>query len=176
VYKKGLKRSDQLAPLEDVLSKPTIKVAGLVIDMVDEIVHGAMLGKRGIAGQIREWCDTAFIEQLFLMLGQHGYHIYLTADHGNVDADGIGRLSQGVVSEMKGERVRAYRSQDLAASVPPDIDAFQFGGPGLPSDFLPVYASERGAFVPRGTKIVAHGGMALEELIVPFVKIRMKEK
>ena len=110
------------------------------------------------------------------MLAQHGYHIYLTADHGKVDADGIGRLSQGVVSEMKGERVRAYRSEDLAASVPPDIDAFQFSGPGLPSDFLPVYGNKRGAFVPRGSKIVAHGGMALEELIVPFVKIRMKKE
>jgi hypothetical protein len=30
--------------------------------------------------------------------------------------------------------------------------------------------------VPRGNKIVAHGGMALEELVVPFVKIRMKKE
>lgn len=176
VYQKGLKRSEQLASLEDVLSKPTTKVAGLVVDMVDEIVHGAMLGKRGIAGQIREWCDTGFIEKLFLVLGKHGYHIYLTADHGNVDAEGIGRLSQGVVSEMKGERVRAYRSEDLAASVPSEIDAFLFRGSGLPSDFLPVYATDRGAFVPKGNMIVAHGGMAIEELIVPFVKIRVKKE
>jgi hypothetical protein len=176
LYQKGLKRSEQLAALEESLSKPTTKVAGIVVDMIDEIVHGAMLGKRGVAGQIREWCDTGFIEKLFLMLSKHGYQIYLTADHGNVDAEGIGRLSQGVVSELKGERVRAYRSEDLASSVPPEIDAFQFGGPGLPTDFLPLYASERGAFVPKGNKIVAHGGMALEELIVPFVKIRMKKE
>ena len=176
LYQKGLKRSEQLAALEESLSKPTKKVAGIVVDMIDEIVHGAMLGKRGVAGQIREWCDTGFIEKLFLMLSKHGYQIYLTADHGNVDAEGIGRLSQGVVSELKGERVRAYRSEDLASSVPPEIDAFQFGGPGLPTDFLPLYASDRGAFVPKGNKIVAHGGMALEELIVPFVKIRMKKE
>ncbi|SEQ97352.1 BREX-3 system phosphatase PglZ [Thalassovita taeanensis] len=176
IFQKGLKRSEQLAALEENLSKPTTKVAGIVVDMIDEIVHGAMLGKRGVAGQIREWCDTGFIEKLFLMLTQHGYHIYLTADHGNVDAEGIGRLSQGVVSELKGERVRAYRSEDLASSVPPEIDAFQFGSPGLPADFLPLYANERGAFVPKGNKIVAHGGMALEELIVPFVKIRMKKE
>ena len=176
IFQKGLKRSEQLEALEEALSKPTTKVAGLVVDMIDEIVHGAMLGKRGITGQIREWCDTGFIEKLFLMLSKHGYHIYLTADHGNVDAEGIGRLSQGVVSELKGERVRAYRSEDLASSVPLGIDAFQFGGPGLPTDFLPLYASGRGAFVPKGNKIVAHGGMALEELIVPFVKIKMKKE
>ncbi|MDC1059389.1 BREX-3 system phosphatase PglZ [Planktomarina temperata] len=176
IFQKGLKRLEQLEALEDDLSKPTTKVAGLVVDMIDEIVHGAMLGKRGITGQIREWCDTGFIEKLFLMLSKYGYHIYLTADHGNVDAEGIGRLSQGVVSELKGERVRAYRSEDLASSVPSGIDAFQFGGPGLPTNFLPLYASGRGAFVPNGNKIVAHGGMALEELIVPFVKIKMKKE
>ena len=113
IYQKGLKRSEQLAALEESLSKPTTKVAGIVVDMIDEIVHGAMLGKRGVTGQIREWCDTGFIEKLFLMLSKHGYQIYLTADHGNVDAEGIGRLSQGLVSELKGERVRAYRSEDL---------------------------------------------------------------
>ena len=175
VYQKGLKRSEQLVVLEEELSSPTTKVAGLVVNMVDDFVHGAMLGKRGIAGQIREWCDTGFIEKLLLMLSTHGYHIYLTADHGNVDADGIGRPSQGVISEMKGVRVRAYRSKELAASVPLEIDSFQFAGSGLPPNFLPVYASKRGAFVPKGNRIVAHGGMALEELIVPFVKIRMKK-
>lgn len=101
--------------------------------------------------------------------------------HEVVDARGgvsVGDGGQGFaqVSELKGERVRAYRSEDLASSVPPEIDAFQFGKTGLPSDFLPLYAEGRGAFVPAGHQIVAHGGMSVEELIVPFVKIRMKKE
>lgn len=174
VYQKGLKRTEQLAELEDAISRPATKVAGIVVDMVDEIVHGAMLGKRGIAGQINAWCETGFVEKLFLLLAEQGYQIYLTADHGNVDAEGIGRLSQGVVSELRGERVRTYRSETLAASVPSEIDAFRFDSPGLPPDFLPVYAGTRGAFVPKGDQIVAHGGISVEELIVPFIKINIK--
>ncbi|XAT62523.1 BREX-3 system phosphatase PglZ [Rhodobacteraceae bacterium Araon29] len=176
VFTKGIKLTEQLGALEDTLSKPTIKVAGIVVDMIDELVHGAILGKRGITGQIREWCETGFIETLFCMLRKHGYHIYLTSDHGNVDSDGIGRLSQGVISEMKGERVRAYRNENLALSIPKEIDTFRFDSPGLPTDFLPIFAGKRGAFVPKGKKIVAHGGMTLEELIVPFVKITMKKE
>lgn len=171
VYRKGLKRSDQLADLQEAISRPTTKVAGIVVDMIDEIVHGAMLGKRGIAGQISAWCDTGFVEKLLLLLAKHGYQIYLTADHGNVDAEGIGRLNQGVMSELRGERVRTYRSEALAASVPPEINAFRFDIPGLPADFLPLFASNRGAFVPKGDHVVAHGGISVEELIVPFVKI-----
>ena len=176
VYQKGLKRTDQLADLEEAIARPNVKVAGIVVDMIDEIVHGAMLGKRGIAGQISAWCDTGFVEKLFLLLAEHGYQIYLTADHGNVDADGIGRINQGVVTELKGERVRTYRSEALAASVPSDIDAFRFDSPGLPPDFLPLYAATRGAFVPKGDQIVAHGGISVEELIVPFVKIEIAKR
>ena len=174
VYQKGLKRTEQLSELEEAISRPTTKVAGIVVDMIDEIVHGAMLGKRGIAGQISAWCETGFIEKLVQLLTKYGYNIYLTADHGNVDAEGIGRLNQGVVSELRGERVRTYRSETLAASVPPEIDAFQLDSPGLPSDFLPVYAGTRGAFVPIGNQIVAHGGASVEELIVPFTRITIK--
>lgn len=171
IFQKGLKRTEQLAELEEAISRPTTKVAGIVVDMIDQIVHGAMLGKRGIAGQISAWCDTGFVEKLLLLLTAQGYEIYLTADHGNVDAEGIGRLSQGVVSELRGERVRTYRSDALAASVPSEINGFRFDIPGLPPDFLPLYAGTRGAFVPKGDQIVAHGGISVEELIVPFVKI-----
>jgi hypothetical protein len=171
IYQNGLKRTEQLAELEEAIGKPTTKVAGIVVDMIDEIVHGAMLGKRGVTGQIGEWCDTGFVEKLLLLLAKHGYQIYLTADHGNVEAQGIGRLSQGVVSEIRGERVRTYRSEALAASVPAEFGAFRFDIPGLPPDFLPLYARTGEAFVPKGDQIVAHGGISLEELIVPFVRV-----
>ena len=175
-YRKSLKRTTQLDELANDLSQPAIQVAGIVVDMIDEIVHGATLGKRGITGQIAEWCDSGFVERLFFLLAEHGYHIYLTADHGNVEVEGIGRLGQGVIAELQGERVRAYRSEALAASVPEDIDAFRLDLPGLPPDFLPLYAGTRGAFIPKGNPIVAHGGMSVEELIVPFVKVSLEDE
>ena len=175
-YRKAIKRTEQLSDLEAAISAPSIKVVGIVVDMIDELVHGAMLGKRGLSGQIREWCQTGFVEKLLNLLLNWGFHVYVTADHGNVDADGIGRLNQGVISELKGERVRTYRNETLAGSVPADIEAFAFGGAGLPPDFLPLYASGRGAFVPIGQQVVAHGGMSVEELIVPFVKIGVRKE
>lgn len=174
VYLKGVKRREDLSRIADAVSGPSIKIAGIVVDMVDEIVHGATLGKRGIASQIDDWCDTGFVDQLITLLLDKGFEIFLTSDHGNVDAKGIGRLSQGVLSEIKGERVRVYRSADLASSVPADLDAFRFDLPGLPVDFLPVYPKGRGAFTGVGDRVVAHGGMSVEELIVPFVRITQK--
>jgi hypothetical protein len=176
IYRKGIKRTDQLADLDAALTEPAIKVAGIVIDTVDEIVHGAILGKRGIANQIASWCESGFVEQLFDLLLARGFHIYLTADHGNAEAVGIGRLNQGVASELRGERVRTYRTESLASSTSADLDAFRLNIAGLPSDFLPLFAGTGRAFVTRGEQIVAHGGLSVEELLVPFVNVSFVSK
>ena len=172
LYRKGIKRADQLDELEASLSTPTIKVAGIVIDTVDEIVHGAVLGKRGIANQIESWCESGFVDRLFTSLLDKGFHIYLTADHGNVEAVGVGRPNQGVIAETRGERVRAYRSEALLTeSANACAGTIRLSTAGLPSNFLPLYAGGRTAFVPVGEQVVVHGGMSVEELIVPFVKV-----
>jgi hypothetical protein len=85
-------------------------------------------------------------------------------------------VNEGVSSELRGERVRTYRSETLAASVPKEMDTFRIDVAGLPGDYLPVYAGTRGAFVSKGEQIVAHGGILIEELIVPFVKVSIASR
>ena len=172
IYRKGIKRRDQLTELGTDLSAPSIKVAGIVVDMVDEIVHGAMLGKRGIATQIEGWCESGFVDQLFLLLLDKGFHVYLTADHGNVEAVGQGRPNQGLAPEIRGERVRTYRSETLATeSAAANSNNYRIDLAGLPSDFMPLFAAGRTAFMQQGEPAVVHGGISIEELIVPFVKV-----
>lgn len=172
VYRKSIKRTEDLAEVEAQLIKPAVRAVGLVVDTVDEIVHGAVLGKRGIARLITDWCQSGFVERLFQMLLEKGFHVYVTADHGNVEATGIGRPSQGLASELRGERVRTYRSEAVAAESASTVDqSFRLDIAGLPADFMPLFASGRGAFVPTGDQVVVHGGVSVEELIVPFVKV-----
>lgn len=172
MYRKGIKRVDQLDELETALSNPAIKVAGLVVDTVDEIVHGAILGKRGIASQIDSWCESGFVDRLFDQLLDKGYHVYLTADHGNVEAVGVGRPNEGVIAETRGERVRAYRSEALLSeSAVAWPSAIKLNIAGLPANFMPLFASARTAFVTQGEQLVVHGGISVEELIVPFIKV-----
>jgi len=147
-------------------------VAGLVIDTIDEIVHGAVLGKRGILSQIDSWCDSGFVDRLCGMLLDRGFAVYLTADHGNVEAVGSGRPNQGVMAETRGERVRVYRSAQIRSDTVsqfPEVIALDI--PGVPQDFLPLFAGARTAFATQGERLVAHGGISVEELIVPFVRV-----
>jgi hypothetical protein len=46
---------------------------------------------------------------------------------------------------------------------------------GLPAGYFPLIAGERDAFANPGEIIVAHGGAALEEVLVPLVKIERQK-
>lgn len=172
LYRKSIKRNEDLPELEALLSQPAVKVAGLVIDTVDEIVHGAVLGKRGIAKQIDDWCDSGFVNKLMDLLLERDFRVYVTADHGNVEAVGSGRPNQGMAPETRGERVRTYRSDALIAeALAVSPQSYRLDIAGLPSGFMPLFAGGRSAFVPAGSQVVVHGGVSVEELIVPFVKV-----
>jgi hypothetical protein len=172
LYRKAVRDMAHLDALAEAVSNPAIQVAGIVADTVDKLAHGAVLGKAGIAGLIDTWCKGGFMLRLLRLLLDAGFSVYLTADHGNVEAVGIGRPNQGVLAESNGERVRVYRTEALRAASKAQLPGtFTLEVPGLPADFLPLFAGERTAFVKAGEPIVAHGGLSVEELIVPFVRI-----
>ena len=171
MYRRALRKTDQLDALESDLTDRRPKVLGLVIDEVDDRLHKER-SKNDVALWIGNWLATGFVDRLFSMLLDNGYHIYLTADHGNVESTGVGRPNQGVIAETRGERVRVYRSESLladsAATYPGTV---KLDIAGLPANFMPLFAGGRTAFVPEGDQVVAHGGVSVEELIVPFVKV-----
>ena len=85
-----------------------------MIDEVDDRLHKER-SKKDVAMWIANWLKTGFVDRLFSILLDNGFHIYLTADHGNVEAVGVGKPNQGVIAETRGERVRVYRSEALLA-------------------------------------------------------------
>ncbi len=171
MYRRALRQVDQLDALESDLTDRRPKVLGLVIDEVDDRLHKER-SKKDVALWIGNWLATGFVDRLFSMLLDKGYHIYLTADHGNVESTGVGRPNQGVIAETRGERVRVYRSESLladsAAAYPSTV---RLDIAGLPANFMPLFAGGRTAFVLQGDQVVVHGGVSVEELIVPFVKV-----
>jgi hypothetical protein len=171
-YLKALGEPSSLQTLDDLASLPTIKVLGLVIDKIDRILHGMELGTAGMHNQVKQWAKERYLANAVDMLLSKGFAVFLTSDHGNVEAVGCGRPKEGVTAEVRGERVRIYSDEVLRTSVSLRFpDAVKWKPIGLPEDFLPLLAPRREAFVLNGQRTVAHGGITLEELIVPFVQV-----
>ena len=176
-YHRGLGDGDAAGVLDSAIHPGKTKVVGLVVDKVDKIMHGMQLGSAGMHNQIKQWCHAGFLSEMVGQLLDYGYEVWLTADHGNIQCDGKGRPAEGVIAETRGERVRVYPTPELRAQV---AGAFPFAHEwqpvGLPANYFPLAAGGRDAFVTPGNSIVGHGGVAIEEVIVPLVKFERRTR
>lgn len=171
-YKKGLGDGDPIESIDNVLNQNKTSIVGLVIDKVDKIMHGMQLGAPGMHNQIEQWCESGYLKTTLDYLDRNGYEVWLTSDHGNIEAHGIGRISEGSIADSRGERVRLYPSTELRDHIAESsIDSRVWNPIGLPDNFFPLVAAKNYAFIKDGALTVAHGGISLEEVIVPLIKI-----
>jgi hypothetical protein len=170
-YAKGL-GDGSLAEVEALTANPASRVLGLVIDKVDRIMHGVELGAAGMHGQVRLWARSGYLRRVLGLLVERGYEVHLTSDHGNIEARGMGRPSEGALAEGRGARARIYANPLLRRTVKQQFSrSIEWPPLGLPDDYCPLLAEGREAFVPVGESIVGHGSVTIEEVIVPWVQI-----
>ncbi|MGO0122456.1 BREX-3 system phosphatase PglZ [Desulfothermobacter acidiphilus] len=147
-------------------------VLGLVIQKVDKIMHGVELGTAGMHNQVRQWAQMSYLGKLLEFLVEEGFEVFLTSDHGNLEAQGIGRPAEGATVDYRGYRARIYSDKGLRKRTKEQFpEALEWESIGLPDNFLPLLAAGRSAFCPKGEKVVCHGGISVEEVIVPFVHV-----
>lgn len=166
-----------LEGVEEIIAHPKTRVIGLVVDKVDKIMHGMELGSAGMHNQVRQWMQQPFMQRLIDLLLDAGFRVLLTSDHGNVEATGCGRPAEGAVADLRGERVRIYSDQVLRSQIKERFpEACEWEPVGLPNDYLCLLAPKRSAFVRETERTVGHGGLSLEEVIVPLVRIERRGK
>lgn len=176
-YQRGLGNGDVKTVLDATLNPGRTKAVGLVVDKVDKIMHGMQLGAAGMHNQIKQWCHNGFLSDLVGYLLDNHYQVWLTSDHGNIECQGKGRLSEGAIAETRGERVRIYPTAELRDSVATTVPFAREWQPiGLPPGLFPLMAGENNAFVKEGEITVGHGGVSIEEVIVPLVKFERKKR
>ena len=174
-YKRSLGDGDAEAAMDSLINPAKTKVVGLVIDKVDKIMHGMQLGAAGMHNQIDQWCRGEYLTSLLNYLSSHDYKIWITSDHGNIEAIGKGRPTEGAIAESRGERVRIYPTPELRSQISSTFTfAREWQPSGLPDDYFPLVATGNDAFVNEGDSIVGHGGVAIEEVIVPLIKVERR--
>jgi hypothetical protein len=171
-YEKSL-GTDDVEALIDRLSDRRLRAVGLVINTVDDMMHGMQLGAAGMQKLVKLWGENGYLNRLIEALLVKGFSIHITSDHGNVEAVGSGKINEGAIAESRGERTRVYETETLRDTINIECnDAIKWPPIGLPNNYWPIVMKGRKAFVGIGENIVGHGGIAIEEVIVPYVTIK----
>ena len=147
------------------------KVVGIVVNICDDLMHDELQGMSGLQQGVENWAKNMHLVNLLQTLQERGFAIYLTADHGNTSAVAEGRfVKPGVLAEPASRRAVIYQS--FADAI--ELDKFtteRYSGTYLPDGYTAYLFDAGTSYGDRGKEYITHGGMTLEEAVVPFVKI-----
>lgn len=149
---------------------------GLLVNLFDEVMHAVKgmpqeADKRVYYGTLRSHLENGRLDELFGLLLSHGYRLFLTADHGNIAGVGNGLKPPNALLEGYARRAAVFAQPELAQEYAETHGLRIFRTKALPPNVHPVYPSGNDLFDTKGITLISHGGLSLEELIVPFVEV-----
>lgn len=149
---------------------------GVLVNLFDDVMHSvadmpAEADKRVYYDTLRSHLDNGRLADLFKTLLAHNYRLFVTADHGNIAGVGTGLKPPKALIESYARRVAIFDSETLAAEYAQSHDLRRFPLKTLPPTFHPVYLPGNHLFDTAGATKISHGGLSLEELVVPFVEV-----
>jgi hypothetical protein len=161
--------------LHEAAQDPSVRVIGGVFGLVDNLIHEFPLPRRELLPVLANWARAGALSRTIATLLDAGFEVFLTSDHGNVDAQACGKPDDGKRPDIRGQRVRVFPSEALRSLTQEQVPGSRAWPPvGLPPEFHTLLAPPGAAFIDKGT-VVCHGGPSLLEVMVPFVHIRPGE-
>ena len=147
------------------------KVVGIVVNIVDDLMHAELQGLTGIQHGLREWVRNGQLVKVLQMLIDSGFTVYMTSDHGNTSAIAKGRFAKpSVLAEPASRRAVIYDASFDARELE-KFDVMRYSGAYLPDGYDAYLFNADTCYGDAGKEYITHGGMTLEEAVVPFVRI-----
>lgn len=156
----------------DVQPSPFTKLLAVIINDVDDIVHGQQQGRSGMYNDIALLAKSGRLQSLIRSLHKAGFMVYLTADHGNTLCRGIGALrNAGVEVETKAKRMLVLKDfADISNEV--TENTVEYPAYYLDKNYKYLICKTGVSFDSKNSEVMTHGGIAIDEVIVPFIKIK----
>lgn len=155
----------------EITNISSISKYALVFKDLDEKMHSST-DYKDLLKLTENWIDRSKIKTVIEQLLQNGFRIFLTTDHGNIQAKGwrslqgrekLGTNKSGSRSERHIEYTEKWLSDDFVANNPELRDS-------LVMEDQAIYFKTDLSF-SRKEILVTHGGAHIMEVLIPFIEI-----
>ncbi len=161
------------------ITNPRLQALCLIERQLDEITHGSMLGNADHQATIELWLsgkqkrNSSKLETIINNLLEQRFTVFITSDHGHCEASGIGTPAEGLMAQSRGRRARLYSDRRAAQQIQSTYkDTILWEEDGLlPQNLVAVLPKGRDAFTEYSECIVTHGGITIDEIVVPLIEI-----
>ena len=153
--------------------EPMTKFISVIINDIDDLVHGQLQGRIGMYNDIKVLAESLKLQKLIKRLQQFGFTVFITADHGNTPCVGTGSLkSFGVETETRSKRMLVLK--EFATQFEQLEDRmFTYPGYYLDKKYQYFICKNGISLDNKDEAVMTHGGISIEEVIVPFIKIKV---
>ena len=151
---------------------PSIRFVSIIVNTVDDLVHNQTQGRQGMFQDLVLWSESGQMQSMLSHLLESGFTVYLTADHGNTLCRGVGqKRGFGVETETKSKRVIILKD---FAEADEDVKnrTYEYRGGHLDPSKIYLFSKDNTSFDNKDVFVMTHGGLSIEEVIVPFIKIK----
>lgn len=143
------------------------EVAGYAINSLDCLMHGniSCLGNAQLYQNTKLWIKNSNICEHIKSLRKNNFDVYISTDHGNIDAKGILELppNQKAVAISRSKRFARFDTDEQAKKFIADNKNFALAHRGSC-----VYLTDRNSFSSENEKTITHGGSHIMEVLVPL--------
>lgn len=145
----------------------------VIINDVDEIVHGQCQGRLGMYNDISVLADTGALRGLTDRMLAKGFDVYITSDHGNTLCTGRGKfVGAGVAVETKSHRMVVVKDFADKARLMNKYGLTEYPKYYMPQEYDYLICEKDTSLDNPREQVMTHGGMTIDEVIVPFIKIK----
>lgn len=150
-----------------------VKCGAVILNEVDDMVHAQHQGRLGMLNDIGVLSDEHKLADMSKRFLAEGFDVYITADHGNTPCTGLGKLlGTGVETETKSQRMLVLQNFADKAGLLQKYGMIEYPKYYLNKAFDYLICEVGDSFDAKGEEVMTHGGISIDEVIVPFIKIK----
>ncbi|MFC1592844.1 PglZ domain-containing protein [Candidatus Omnitrophota bacterium] len=147
---------------------------GIIINLIDDIAHSTVLiaeSKRAMQNSFTTILKETEIDKILSEFLLHGYRIYILSDHGSVWCRGNGLHAEKYIVEERAKRALVYPNKILAEEFCRGKDLLLYNNQHVSGNNVLVFPKFREMFARANDLVITHGGIHIEEVIVPFIEV-----
>ena len=154
-----------------------VRCGAVIINDVDDMVHAQQQGRLGMFNDIKVLTNQSKLAEATKRFLTAGYDVYITSDHGNTPCIGLGKLlGTGVELETKSRRMLVLKDFANKDALLEKYGLIEYPKYYLTKDYDYLICEVGDSFDAKGEDVMTHGGITLDEVVVPFIKIKAGQK
>lgn len=153
-----------------------IRCGAVIINDIDDMVHGQKQGRIGMFNDVGVMAKQKKLSDMTRRFLAAGFDVYITTDHGNTTRRGMGKLmTTGVETETKSRCMLVLKGFADKDGMKEKYGLLEFPKTYLPKEYDYLICDVGDSFDARGENVMSHGGISIDECVVPFIKIKAVE-